>query len=144
MIKGIALHCHHNKLYEYVYDYNERVEHIKENKPEGEVELRLRLLKMIPDDKLPARLVRAREAYDKAREAYGKAWEAYGKAREAHNGEACGKAWEAYGKAWEAYDKVVEAYDKVEVDCRPEMEKLHKELCPLCPWDGRTIFKEEK
>lgn len=50
-----------------------------------------------------------------------KAWEAYIKA-----GKACDKAWEACIKAGETYDK--------------ELEILHQELCPNCPWDGQTIF----
>lgn len=25
-------------------------------------------------------------------------------------------------------------------DIETEMEKLHRELCPDCPWDGKTIF----
>jgi len=26
----------------------------------------------------------------------------------------------------------------------PQMVELHKELCPDCPWDGETIFPQEK
>lgn len=36
---------------------------------------------------------------------------------------------EARDKAVEARDKAVEAY-------RPELIKLHEELCPDCPWEG--------
>ena len=123
-IPGFYFHCHHDELFEWVYDYDERVNYIKKYKPIKEQELRLRLLKMIPEDRIPVGLVKAREAYGKAVEAYGKEWKAYGKA-----GEAYYKARVAYGKAWEAYD----------------WEKLHKELCPDCTWDGKTIFpKEEK
>ena len=120
-ISGFAFHCHHDELFEWVYDYDERVEFIKGNKPEKERELRLRLFQMIPSDRIPPKLLKARKAYVKAGEACVKAWEAYGKAWKA-----CVKAGEAYGKAWEAY--------------YPEMEKLHKELCPDCPWNGKTIF----
>jgi len=132
---GFAFHCHHDTLFEYVTDYDERVRYIKEDKPEREQELRLKLFKIIPDDRLPTKLVKAwetcvkaREAYDKAGTAYVKAWEACDKARETYDkaGEAYDKAWEAYVKAWEAY--------------KPEIEALHKELCPGCPWDGKTIF----
>ena len=128
---GFAWHCHHDVLYEFVFDYNDRVKFIKKNKPENERALRLKLFKLIPEDRLPAALLQAREAYDKAREAYDKAWEAYDKAREAYD-----KAWEAYNKAWEAYDKAREAHI-------PFLEQLHAELCPDCPWDGRTIFSKE-
>ena len=41
----------------------------------------------------------------------------------------------SFRKAWEAYDKAREAY-------RPQIEKLHKEEHPDCPWNGKTIFSE--
>ena len=141
MVKlGLAFHCHHDILYEFVYDYGERVRFIKKNKPKSEQELRLKLFKMIPEDKLPGKdsaeyiaYAKAWVAYDKAREAYAKAREAYAKAREAY-----AKAWVAYDKAWEAYDKAWEAYDK---KYHKELLKLHEELCPGCPWDGKSIFR---
>ena len=43
--------------------------------------------------------------------------------------EALDKACEAYNKAWEAYAS--------------EIEKLHKEEHPDCPWNGRTIFSKK-
>ncbi len=128
---GFAFHVHHDVLLEYCTDYEERVQYIKGNKPAREQALRLRLFKFIPIDRLPPELDKAWEAYDKAREACDKAWEACNKAREA-----CDKAWEAYDKAWEAYDKAWEAY-------MPELIKLHEELCPNCPWDGKTIFSKK-
>ncbi len=154
MIKsGLAFHCHHDVLFEYVYDSDERVRFIKENKPKGEQKLRLKLFQMIPDELIPSRDSSAWEAYDKARKAYDKArkacdkaWEAYDKTRKAYD-----KAWEAYDKArkardkaWEARDKAWEAYSKAwKVYCKKhhkELEKLHTNLCPDCPWDGKTIF----
>ncbi len=157
---GFAFHCHHDELAEFVSNYDERVEAIKRDKPVKEQELRLRLFRLIPSDRIPQELVKAREAcdkaweaYGKAREAYDKAWEAYGKAREA-----CDKAWEAYRKAWEAYRKASEAHDKAWEAYRKaweaygkareacdnefgnELNELHKTLCPDCPWDGKTIF----
>ena len=122
---GFAFHVHHDILFEWCSDYDERVEYIKHYKPKKEQRLRLRLFKMIPTERLPSELVKAWEVYDKAREAYVKAWEAYGK-----TGEAYDKALEAYGKAREAYDK--------------DIQKLHKELCPNCPWDGETIFSDRR
>ncbi len=172
----LAFHCHHDKLIEWVYNYDERVEFIKSYKPKGEQELRLRLFKLIPDDKIPGRnslkweardkaweaCDKAWEACDKAREAYNKAWEAYNKAWEARDKarEACDKAREACDKAREAYDKAREAYnkawgarDKAREACdkaweaylkkyQTEIESLHKELCPNCTWNGKTIFAE--
>ena len=76
---GIAFHCHHNFLCEPVFDYDERVASIKETKPKEEQELRLRLLQLFPNDRLPQTLVKAGEDYSKAGEAYSKAGEAYRK-----------------------------------------------------------------
>ena len=141
---GFAFHCHHDQLVEWVTDFHERVVHIKNIKPEHEIELRLKLFKFIPLDRLPIELNKAREAHDEAQEvhdeaqeAYDKAWEVYRKAREAYD-----KAGEAYRKAGEAYDKEWEAYAKAWKASVPQLVELHKELCPNCPWDGKTIFTD--
>jgi hypothetical protein len=69
-------------------------------------------------ERLPQALVKAEAVLDKAGEAYDKEWEAYVKASA------------AFGKEWEAH--------------KPEIAKLHTELCPNCPWDGETIFSATK
>ena len=108
---GLAFHCHHDALLEYVYNYDERVKFIKKNKPKEEQELRLCLFQMIPDDKLP------QTGWD----AYNKAGDAYNKARDADN-----KARDDYYKA-----------------NKKEIEKLHNELCPDCPFENDTIFSRK-
>ena len=113
---NFAFHVHHDVLMELCTNYKERVEYIKEHKPRGEQEIRLRLFQLISPARLPRPLTKALEAYDKALEACDK------------TREACDKAWEAYAKAWEAY--------------KPQINELHKELCPDCPWDGKTIFAQ--
>ncbi len=118
-IAGLAHCCHHDKHWEYCYNYEERVSYIKNNKPQSEQELRLKLFFIVPDDKVPGHDSPEREAYDKAREAYSEAWEAYR------------KAWEAYRKAGEAYDKAWEAYS---AKYKEELDALCKELCPDCTW----------
>ena len=122
---GIAFHVHHNTLFEFCYDYDERAEFIQRCKPYNEQELRLRLFQLIPLDRLPkkglATYLKAQEAYDKVREVYHKAGETLDKARE------------AYYKTREVYLKANEK----------ALEKLHSELCPDCPWDGETIFSKE-
>ncbi len=184
MTSGIAFHCHHDKLYEWVYDYDERREYIIRYKPFGEQELRLRLFKMIPEALIPKKesweykaclkaqeaclkaqeaYVKAWKAYDKAQEAFVKAWKAYDKAWEAYGKahEACLKAWEAFGKAHEACLKAREAFGKVrkafgkaqkafvkawkayDKAQKKQIIVLHKDLCPNCPWDGKTIFPKE-
>ncbi len=113
-MKGLAFHCHHDKLVEFAYDYDERVTFIKESKPEEEIALRLRLFQMIPDERLSKRGLATYV-----------------------------KAWQAYDKAWQACDKARQAYLEKNIK---QLEKLHKELCPNCPWDGETIFtrKDDK
>ncbi len=145
---GLAHCCHHDIHWEYCFDYQERVKYIKEHKPKNEQELRLKLFFIVPDDKLPGKdspeweaYNKAWEVYDKAREAYNKAWEAYDKAWEAYD-----KEREAYNKEWEAYDKAREAYDKeweaYFAKYKIELDKLHSELFPDCPWNRKTIFPE--
>lgn len=67
---GLAFHCHHGKLVEWVYDLDERVRFIKQDKLKSEQKLRLKLFKLIPMNKLPIDLRRARAAYNKAGAAY--------------------------------------------------------------------------
>jgi hypothetical protein len=143
MIKsGFAFHVHHDQLVEFCTDYDERERYIKENKPEKERELRLKFFKLIPEDRLPPKLVEAwkayieeRKTYDEARETYDKAWKAYNEAektyvetRKTYDGarNAYDEAWKACNEAWKAH--------------KADLIKLHEELCPECPWDGRTIF----
>ena len=45
---------------------------------------------------------------------------------------------EAHAKLDEASAKLDEAHAK----SLPQMEALHKEEHPGCPWDGHSIFKE--
>ena len=63
---GLAFHCHHDVLVEHVYDYNERVEFIKKNKSIEEQELRLRLFRLIPYNRLPKRGLKASNEAEKA------------------------------------------------------------------------------
>ncbi len=117
---GLAAHCHHYILFEYCYDYDERVKFIKEYKPKSERKLRLRLFKIVPEDLIPGRESIEYLAWDKAREAYDKALKGLHKTREA-----CGKAWKAYNAKYEQ-----------------ELIELHEKLCPDCPWNGETIFPD--
>ena len=51
-IKGLSIHCHHDILVEYCYDYKERVKYIKNEKPKEEIKTRLRLFKILPEKAL--------------------------------------------------------------------------------------------
>ena len=134
---GLAFHVHDNIFYELCYDYDERVKVIRQTKPQTEQPLRLKLLQLIPEDKIPSKDSLQWEAYNKVK-AYAKVKKAYTKAKKAYNKiETYDKTWETYNKAREIYDKAREIYDKA---YSSEIEKLHAELCPDCPWDGKTIF----
>ena len=127
-ISGLGMHCCHDELFSWVYDFDERVDYIENHKPEAERKLRLRLLKLFPKDRIPEELTKAGEAFYKAREAYDKASQAFYKASQ------------AFYKASQAYDKASQACDKAMTKHRPLLEKLHAELCPDCPFDNKTIF----
>src|SRR3990167_2813223 len=89
--EGFCWHVHHNKLLEWCYDYKERVDVIKRDKPTNEIKTRLKLFTPIKDIK-----------------AFPKEWaETYKKWDEADK-----KLNEAYKKWDEAYKKLNEAYKK--------------------------------
>jgi hypothetical protein len=123
-------HIHHDILCEPLIGMiKDRIHCINTEKPECERATRLRLLRPVQHpDRLPIQLVEARKAYDEAWKAYGEAGKAYGEA-----GKAYGEAGKAYDEAWKAYGEAGKA-------CAPELERLHREECPGCPWDGYTIF----
>ena len=112
MPPSFCWHVHHRTLAEGCWDYEERERYIRENKPETEIEIRLRWLTPVKGE-LPAKL---REAWE--------AWMAYWLAR----GD-CRHAWENYERALK--------------DCKPELEALHKQEHPDCPWNGKTLFPKE-
>ena len=90
-----------------------RITYIKQNKPKNEVSTRLRLLK-------PATGI-------------AEAWAEYQKIQQ---------------PAWAEYEKLQQhafaEYEKLQQPAWAEFEKkkeaLHKEQCPNCPWNGKTIF----
>ena len=115
-------HIHHEVLVEALTEPLEnRIKHIKENKPEDEIELRLRLIKPVKG-KLPSEFIKAAQACDKAAQARDKAYQTRD------------KAYQAWIKAYRA---LVKAYQ----DNIPAFEKLHKKECG-CGWSSErsTIF----
>ena len=129
-------HIHHDTLVEFSDDIEERIRCINEYKPAEEVPLRLHLLKPVRG-KLPDAVVRAGKACRKAYVAYAKAYVAPA------------KAWAAYAKACATYAKACATYNKAEaayvetLDAhKDEIEALHAQECPNCPWNGKTIFPE--
>ena len=117
-------HVHHNLLAEFLTEPVEtRIAYIKTAKPENEIAIRLRWL--TPVQNAPPALVQAWKAYDKAWKTNGKAWKTNDKARGTYY-----KAWATYDKAW--------------AECSAQLEKLHTEQHPSCPWNGKTLFPKEE
>lgn len=50
---GLSRHCHHDVKFEYCFDFDERVEYIKSDKPEEEQPIRLKAFALFKG-KLPA------------------------------------------------------------------------------------------
>jgi len=137
---GIYRHCHHNKLFEYVYDEQERINYIINRKPANEVDTRLRLFKPEKMENLPKEVKEAYKAHNKARKAREEAYKACEEAREARE-----EALEAYEEANKAYGAMYKVLKEAIVNNMDKLEELHRKECPDCPWDGKTIFpKKEK
>jgi len=111
-------HIHHNNLCEPLIEPLEnRIRYIKQEKPEDERELRLRLLKPVKG-KLPMAWVKADQARVKA----------------------C-QVWDKVCQAWfETCHALAKAYQA----CLPQLKKLHKKECG-CGYDfeRQTIFSKE-
>jgi len=134
-------HIHHDVLVEFSGDIEERIRYIKTHKPAKEVPLRLRLLKPV-QGKLPDTVIKAgvtnheaSVARDKARVAYDKAWVTRDKTRAS-----CDKAGAAYYEASMARDKAGAVLNETLDAHQSEIEALHAQECPDCPWNGKTIF----
>ena len=134
-----AWHIHHMVLVESLTEPIEnRIAFIRTNKPEDEIETRLRLLKPV-QGVLPVAVVEAGKAYDEARKACDEAWKAYVEA-----GKAYVEAGKAYVEAEKAYDEARKACVEARKACVEEIDALHAIECPNCPWNGHTIFPKEK
>lgn len=166
--EGFAFHRYHDRLVDYIFDQDKWRDAIIKNTPSPENrELHLRLFKLIPNHRVPTKLIWAKRNYDEVVKTYIKA------RRDDHN------AWEAYRggnslkfRAWKALSpkraeeikrKWVYEYDNLKrvekdrdeawhlvlktiEDCMPTLVRLHSELCPNCPWDeiGKSIFNKKK
>ena len=158
-------HIHHDILLEPLVERIEnRIKYIKENKPQNEIETRLKLLKPVRG-KIPDKAVVAWKDLNRAYEDYDKAWRVCDKASKDY-----GKLLENLDKSWEDLNmmykklghlhkigihlkKLLKNVEKAERDCQkawkvygktvnslPEVQSLHKKECPDCPWNGKSIF----
>ena len=120
MKPGLYWHVHHEVLFEYCYNYAERVAYIKSNKPKHEQSLRLKLFQPIRG--------------------------AFGDEQACDEGHKADAEWHKADAEWhKADDECRRAYDEWRnTFTQSEVEALHKAECKSCPWDGRTIFPTEK
>src|SRR3990167_1691380 len=97
IISGMAVHCHHNTLFEYCYNYQERVDYINQYKPENERKVRLERFKMLTKEQvamLPQEFVEASKKYAEAIKKYAEVWEKYKPQLEEAHRKICGcKEW---------------------------------------------------
>ena len=126
--QGFYWHLHHDKLIEWCYDYQERVDAINQ-KPKNEIETRLRLFKPVKG-KLPKKLNEAEKKWVEAEKKWVEARKKWVEARK--------KRYEAWNKWVEAREKLGEASKKY----LPELELLHKKECGCKEWNGKElVFK---
>ena len=55
----------------------------------------------------------------------------------------CGHIWEAdYHSKWKCPN--CSEIIRLRIVEKKQLESLHRELCPECPWDGETIFTRKE
>ena len=132
-----AWHVHHKVLVEPLTEPIEnRIAYIRKDKPADEIELRLRLLKLVRGS-LPAEYVEAAAEYARTGAKYKEGWAKY-QATVATDKE----AWIKYLDAGSKLNAAGSKYRKTWVKYGPEIEALHAIECPDCPWTGHpgSIF----
>ena len=122
---GVGFHCHHDKLVEVIEGLSERIAYIKDYKPRKEQELRLRLIRIVPDRLLPKDVRVAVRAVRVPWAQLKPLYDAYWAKRKPLD--------DAYWAERKALSQVVAAH-------MPELLALHAQECKDCPWDGETIF----
>ena len=157
MKSGLSIHCHHNVLWEYCYDYDGRVDAIKRDKPQNEQAIRLKLFKLLPQeaiDELPGKLVEADAEWHKA----GAEWQKAG--AEWHKADA---EWQKVVAEWQKVDaewnKAYAEWQKAgarrqEVEARwweaytewleVDGDTWHKKWCGCSYWNGEEIIFDKE
>ena len=127
--KGLSIHCHHNTLVEYCYDYKERVHAIKTTKPTNEIPTRLKLFKLLPEEaiaELPERLKKTYAELEKA----GAEWK---------------KTYAELEKADAEWKKTYAEWKKAYAEWKPQAQKVwHDKWCGCKEWNGEEIVFPER
>ncbi|MBI2676519.1 MAG: hypothetical protein HYX21_00995 [Candidatus Yanofskybacteria bacterium] len=111
--KGLAMHVHHEKLVEWCFNYDERAEFIRTEKPPEERETRLRLFKLFKGE-LPPELVEAGRVFEEAQRVYveaGRVYDEAGRVR-VEAGRVYDEAFRVYDEARRVYNKAGQVYDE--------------------------------
>ena len=142
---GIAIHCHHDILVEHCYNYKERVDYIKKEKPRSQQETRLRVFKMLPEKALKDTPKYWKKAYDDRKKANDDWKKAYDDRKKVYDD------WEKANDDWKkVYDdrkKVYDDWEKANDDWKkvyddwPQKSKdaFHKKWCGCKEWNGKEL-----
>ena len=162
---GLAIHCHHDILIEYCWNFEERIKMIKQ-KPKNEIKTRLRLFKILPAEALNDLPAEWKKAYDERVKACdeGEKADAEWKKADAEWTKACDECekacdeWEKACDEWvkaddewkkadaewtKACDECEKACDECEKACdeldKADKEKFHAKWCGCKEWNGKEI-----
>jgi len=121
-----------------------RINFIKENKPEYQQKMRLKCLKKVKGE-LPKEIVKAEGVYRKAWAVFRKAEGVYDKERDVFRkaGGVYDKERDVFRKAVDVYGKAVDVYHKTLNKHKKELLEMLAEECPECKfnWEKGIIFE---
>ena len=137
----MAVHCHHNTLFEYCYNYQERVDYINQYKPESERKVRIERFFILTKEQvamLPIEFVEASKKCAEAREKYAETIEEYAEVWKKY-----AEAWKEYAEAREKYAEAIEKYIETEKKYKPQLEEAHRKICGCEEWNGEMMVFEK-
>src|SRR3990167_8525597 len=123
IISGMAFHVHHDVLFEYCHNYQERVDYINKEKPEHERKTRIKLFAMLTQEQiamLPKEFVEERQKYDEVSQKYD-------------------EVSQKYNEAMQKYDEARQKCNEASQKYKPQLEEIHKKICGCKEWDGTEL-----
>jgi phosphoglycolate phosphatase-like HAD superfamily hydrolase len=145
-LNGFVWHAYHDTLCSYL-NIEVRKDIIRNEKPEEEISLRLKLMKPIKNTRaLPKELREHFKSWEEIKERANKIYEKMSKLKGNPNKKK--EAYEAFrewGKLASLNEKYYYESPKLFEKYRKQLEDLHKKDCAeakkgKCPWDGKSIF----